>query len=168
MTTVGPRLPRLRKDQWDFASHPAKTKVGNLGRRWGKTTTGGTVCVAGAWHGARAAWIVPTYKNGHPLWRFTMDAVKDLRGTAYCHVSKADRRVEFPASDGSLAIYTAESADSIRGEAFHIVVVDEAARCGGRVLRRDRPDGRGLGRRRNTSVHPPWKKLVPHFVYRKV
>jgi phage terminase large subunit-like protein len=57
-----------------------------------------------------------------------MDAVKDLRGTAYCHVSKADRRVEFPASDGSLAIYTAESADSIRGEAFHIVVVDEAAR----------------------------------------
>ena len=43
-----------------------------MGRRWGKTVLGGTVCGnALAQHG-RVAWIAPTYKNTRPMWRWLL------------------------------------------------------------------------------------------------
>lgn len=120
-------LPRLRADQFQIATHPAKTKVLSMGRRWGKTVLGGTVCGnALAQHG-RVAWIAPTYKNTRPMWRWLLLAtLGDVRGKRM-KVSRAERTITTNRG-GFLGIYSGDNIDSIRGEAFHLIVIDEAAR----------------------------------------
>lgn len=120
-------LPRLRADQYRIATHPAKTKVLSMGRRWGKTVLGGTVCGnALAQHG-RVAWIAPTYKNTRPMWRWLLLAtLEDVRAKRM-KVSRAERTITTNRG-GFLGIFSGDNIDSIRGEAFHLVVIDEAAR----------------------------------------
>lgn len=120
-------LPRLRADQLAIACHPAKTKVLSMGRRWGKTILGGTVLGnALAQHG-RVAWIAPTYKNTRPMWRWLLLATAaDVRAKRMA-VSRAERTIQTKRG-GFLGIYSGDNIDSIRGEAFHLVVIDEAAR----------------------------------------
>jgi len=123
-------LPRLRQDQSRIANHKANTKVVCTGRRWGKTTMCGSIALVCANDGASVAWVAPTYKNSRPLWRMaermTAPVADQLR------VRRAERTIEFP-SGGSLSVYSADSPDSIRGEAFDLVIVDEAAMMDERV-----------------------------------
>lgn len=120
-------LPKLRADQAKIVRHPANTQVLSMGRRWGKTVLGGTVTLACAARGARVAWVVPTYKNGRPLWRWAENTVAPLKRTKQVDVSRAERVIQF-SGGGFLGIYSMDNEDSIRGEAFHLVIVDEAAR----------------------------------------
>lgn len=120
-------LPRLRSDQWAIASHPAKVKVLAMGRRWGKTVLGGSVSLAAASQGAKVAWVVPTYRNGRPLWQWADNAVAMLRKAGKVTTNKSERLIEF-IYGGFLGIYSADSPDSIRGDWFHLVIIDEAAR----------------------------------------
>jgi|LakMenEpi03Aug12_release.lakeMendotaPanAssembly.Ray.scaffolds.fasta_scaffold96703_4 hypothetical protein len=120
-------LPKLRSDQLAIARHPAKTKVLSMGRRWGKTVLGGTVCGnALAQHG-RVAWIAPTYKNTRPMWRWLLMATAADVKAGRMGVSRSDRTIE-TRRGGFLGIFSGDNIDSVRGEAFHLVVVDEAAR----------------------------------------
>lgn len=98
-----------------------------MGRRWGKTVLGGTTSLYFASQGAKVAWAVPSYKNGRPLWRWAENTVASLRKTRQVDVSRAERVMQFPGG-GFLGIYSMDNEDSIRGEAFHLVIVDEAAR----------------------------------------
>lgn len=124
-------LPRLRPDQWEIASHPAKIKVVCMGRRWGKTVMAGAVALAVAAGGGAVAWIAPTYRNSRVLWRFIERAVGDVSGSVT--ISRGDRSVSFPGG-GSVAVFSADgSADALRGESFDLVVIDEAARVSGEV-----------------------------------
>jgi phage terminase large subunit-like protein len=75
--------------------------------------------------GAACAWIAPTYKNSRPLWRFIESAIAPI--ASELQINRAEREIQIP-TGGRLAIYSADSPDSIRGEAFDIVVIDEAAR----------------------------------------
>lgn len=98
-----------------------------MGRRWGKTVLGGTTAVACAARGARVAWVVPTYKNGRPLWRWAYNTVAPLKASRAVSVNQSERVMEFQGG-GGLAIYSMDNPDSILGEAFHLVIIDEAAR----------------------------------------
>lgn len=109
-------------------TNPAKTKVLSMGRRWGKTVLGGSLSLGCAAMGAKVAWVVPTYKNGRALWRWAERTVAPLRKSRQVEVNRADRMIDFPSVDGFLGIYSADNPTSILGEAFHIVVMDEAAR----------------------------------------
>lgn len=85
----------------------------------------GSVALACAVRGAAVAWIAPTYRNSRPLWRF---AERTIAPVAHlCVVRRAERTIDFPGG-GSLSIYSADSPDSIRGEAFDLLIIDEAAR----------------------------------------
>lgn len=120
-------LPRLRPDQWAIAQHPAKTKVLSMGRRWGKTVLGGAlVGLTLAQHG-RVAWIAPGYKNTRPMWRWLLAATAPDARARRITVNKSERTIE-TARGGFLGIYSGDNIDSIRGESFHLVVMDEAAR----------------------------------------
>lgn len=123
------RLPVLRPDQYRIANHPAKIKVLAMGRRWGKTFMAGTIMVAAALHGAQCAWCAPNYKNTNAMWDFLFKFLGHLIRDKYVIINKADRTVAFPLSGGMIRIYTMDNADSMRGSAFHLVTVDEAARC---------------------------------------
>lgn len=83
----------------------------------------GAVCLAAAARGNAVAWIAPSYKNTRPLWRF---AERIASGVA--DVSRSERVITFPHA-GWLGVYSAaDDADAIRGEAFNLVVIDEAAK----------------------------------------
>lgn len=87
---------------------------------------GGAISLACANAGAHVAWVVPTYKNGRPLWRWAEATVNPLR-RAGVQAHRADRIIEFP-SGGFVSIYSADNPTSILGEAFHLIIADEAAR----------------------------------------
>lgn len=73
------------------------------------------------------AWIVPTYKNGRALWRFAENAVAPLRKAKLASVNRAERTIEF-INGGVFGIHSADNEDSVRGESFNLVILDEAAR----------------------------------------
>jgi hypothetical protein len=120
-------LPKLRNDQLAIVQHPAKIKVLSMGRRWGKTVMSGMVVMNVLRQHGRAAWIAPTYKNSRPLWRWAVNTVAPTVKTGHMSINKADRIIT-TRHGGELAIYSGDNIDSIRGEAFNLVVLDEAAK----------------------------------------
>lgn len=103
-----------------------------MGRRWGKTYLSGYVAIDTAQQGQRVAWVVPSYKNARPVWRW----VEQLTGTHLRYgvrVNKSERFVEFP-NGGFLGVFSADNPDSLRGDAYHLVVMDEGARQGETVF----------------------------------
>lgn len=98
-------------------------KIVSMGRRWGKSYMAGVYALTSADHGGAVAWVAPTYKNSRPLWRF----VERYTSGTDVDVSRSERVATFP-SGGWLGVYSADNADGILGEAFDIVIVDEAAR----------------------------------------
>lgn len=120
-------LPRLRNDQLAIARHPAKVKVLAMGRRWGKTVMSGRIVMNALIQHGRVAWIAPTYKNTRPLWRWVTNIVAPAVKSGEMQVNKAERVIT-TRRGGELAIYSGDNIDSIRGEAFNLVVLDEAAK----------------------------------------
>lgn len=124
-------LPRLRPDQARIVSfargNQANTAVVAMGRRWGKSTMAGAFCTLAAVRGASVAWVVPTYKNGRPLWRQVEGYLAPLAKLKRAGMNRSERIAEI-AGAGRLGIYSADNPTSILGEAFHLVVIDEAAR----------------------------------------
>lgn len=119
--------PRLRSDQLSIVMHPARVKVLSMGRRWGKSVTGGVLVLNVLRQHGRAAWIAPTYKNTRPLWRFLVTTVAPLTRTGQAQVSRSERSVT-TTGGGEIALYSGDNIDSIRGESFDLVVLDEAAK----------------------------------------
>lgn len=120
-------LPRLRQDQYTIAMHPAKVKILSMGRRWGKTVLGGALVGITLQQHGRVAWIAPTYKNTRPMWRWLLMATAEDAKAKRLTVSKAEHTIT-TTRGGFLGMYSGENIDSIRGEHFHLVVLDEAAR----------------------------------------
>lgn len=83
----------------------------------------GILSVAAADRGGAVAWVVPTYKNSRPAWRMAEQLTAQARGV---EVMKSDRVIKFP-TGGWLGVYSADNDTGIRGEAFDLVIVDEAA-----------------------------------------
>ena len=121
-------LPMLRPDQWAIAEHPARVKVIAMGRRWGKTTMAGSIGLAVANAGGRAAWIAPTYRNSRPLWRWAETTVGPLLPARLIDVSRAERVITFPRSGGFLGVYSGDNDVTMRGESFDLAILDEASR----------------------------------------
>lgn len=119
------RLPTLRRDQYEIAIHPAKTKVVNMGRRWGKTTMAGGIVLTSANHGAKVAWVVPIYKNSRPLWRFAQTATAQAGKSV--RLNNSERTIEFARTGGWVGIFSGDNDVGMRGENFDLVVVEEAA-----------------------------------------
>ena len=97
-----------------------------MGRRWGKTVLGGALSLATASAGGRVAWVVPYYRNGRPLWRWVEQTVVAANAGRSIRTNRSERIVEF-ANGGFLGIYSMDNEGSIRGESFHLVILDEAA-----------------------------------------
>lgn len=98
-----------------------------MGRRWGKTVLGGALVGLTLQQHGRVAWIAPTYKNTRPMWRWLLMSLAEDAKRKRVTIHRADRTIE-TTRGGFLGMYSGENIDSIRGEAFHLVVLDEAAR----------------------------------------
>jgi hypothetical protein len=85
----------------------------------------GSVSLACANAGADVAWVVPTYKNARPVWTFAERMVAGVQKRL--RINRTERTIEFP-TGGTLGIYTADNPVGILGNAFDLVIVEEAAR----------------------------------------
>jgi predicted phage terminase large subunit-like protein len=121
------RVPMLRPDQARIARHPAKRKAVCMGRRWGKTVLGLVLVLSTVLIGQRVAWLVPNYRNSSPFWRALEAALAPLQKAGKARFNKAERFIELW-NGGFVGVYTADNAAAMRGEWFHLVVTDEAAR----------------------------------------
>jgi hypothetical protein len=123
-------LPKLRPEQLDFITHPAKTKTLIAGRRFGKTIMAKVPAFTGAFYGMRVSWFVPEYKNSSLI---MWDARRDLSqiiNAKYATINLTSKRVTFRPShhdEGTIQIYTAKNADQARGDFANLIVIDEAA-----------------------------------------
>lgn len=88
---------------------------------------GGALSLGTASLGGRVAWVVPTYKNGNPLWRWCEQVSWPLVKSGAVNMNKSERTIVFD-NGGFLGIYSADNENSIRGERFDLAVLDEAAR----------------------------------------
>ena len=120
--------PRLRPDQARIAMHPAKRKYCSAGRRFGKSVLGQVMVLAALRVGLRVAWVVPTYRNSNPLWRAVESSLGPVRKAGACRMNRSERYVEMVGNGGYLGVYTGDNPDAMRGESFHLVVIDEASR----------------------------------------
>lgn len=70
--------------------------------------------------------LIPTFKNARPIWRELAAIFWQVQ--QYLRVySRTDLRIETPAN-GCIQFFTDENADAMRGDKFHYVYIDEAAR----------------------------------------
>lgn len=86
------------------------------------------MAITAAAMGAKVAWTAPTYKNTRALWRWSEHVLIGAKRGRSVRVQAAERIIEFPSTGGMLAFYSADNPDAMRGEWFHLAVIDEAAR----------------------------------------
>lgn len=129
------RLPLPGRHQLPILLSRARFKVGDCGRRFGKTLLGMHACIIGhgpvdapflgALNGGNIWWVAPSYGVASKIWR---DIKTALRGWPDLIKNEIERRVEFP-SGGAISVKSAHDPDSLRGEGLDGVVIDEAAFC---------------------------------------
>jgi len=108
--------------QGEIHQHPARHKVVDAGRRWGKTRLAVMECFDVAAQGGRAWWVAPSYKMSEVGWR----PMRRIAGQIGAEVRLGDRLVNLP-NGGSIAVRSADNPDSLRGEGLDFVVLDECA-----------------------------------------
>lgn len=121
------QLAHLRPDQAEIALHQAPVKIVACGRRYGKTVMAGSLCLAVARLGGAVAWVVPTFRNARPVWRMAEAVTAPFVKAGAAAVHRAERTITFR-NAGWLGVYTADNPVGILGEAFDLVVMEEAAR----------------------------------------
>lgn len=85
----------------------------------------GSTALACAAYGGHVGWVVPVYLNARAVWRFAERMVFPI--AKRLQTNKTERMITFP-SGGNLSVYTADNPVGILGEAFDLVVLEEAAR----------------------------------------
>jgi hypothetical protein len=112
-----------RGGQRAIHKHPARFQVVACGRRFGKTSYGKLVVAEALFkYATEVWWIAPTYKMSSIIWRDFRTAFKPFAD----EISAQDRMMFFP-NGASLTVWTGDRADTMRGGAPGIVIVDEAA-----------------------------------------
>ncbi|WP_347246307.1 phage terminase large subunit [Thermogutta sp.] len=116
------RLPVPHGGQRRVIESSSRYVVVRCGRRWGKTTAGALVAVLCAIEGRKVGWFSPTYRMLLDAWRLMRDWCADI--TSRC--SEVGHEMVL-ITGGVIRAYSLDNPHSARGEAFHLVVIDEAA-----------------------------------------
>lgn len=125
MKTLEVTLPPLHEAQLAIDEHPARFKVVNCGRRFGKTALGVRAAIRVAVDGGFAWWVAPTYPIAGIGWDVLKHYARQFPD-GMCSVKEADRLVTFPGG-GAVQVKSADNPDSLRGRGLDYVVLDEAA-----------------------------------------
>lgn len=130
MTTITLRLPRPHAAQRAILDSPARYKVIDCGRRFGKTELFCNVLLnghspgrPGALAGMPVAYVSLTYKNVKELWGRLLDTLPD---ELVAYKNESDQYLEL-AGGGSVECWTFERFTSARGRAYAGICLDEAA-----------------------------------------
>jgi hypothetical protein len=101
----------------------ARFNVLCCGRRWGKTTIALDRIIAGILNQQKVAWFSPIYKDLAEAWRYLAQTLKPVT----VRRNDSEHRLEV-FGGGSLDGWSLDNPDSGRGRAYHLIVLDEAAK----------------------------------------
>lgn len=113
----------LHPAQRQIHNSPARFRVVDAGRKFGKTRLGVMECLGIAAQNKRAWWVAPTYKIAQVGWRPLRKMASRVPGV---EINKSEMMVVFPGG-GEVCVRSADNPDSLRGEGLHFVVLDECA-----------------------------------------
>lgn len=109
--------------------NPAKTLWIGTGTKTGKTVSLAQWIIEGLALGERCAWVGPFYKRTRTGFEHIAGAFADAKHAGMVRVRDAEMRLEVLGDQGgALECFSGDNPDSIFGEAFDRVAVDEAGR----------------------------------------
>lgn len=116
---------RLHEAQKKIIQERKRFNVACCGRRFGKSRMGGSLLIETTWkESAPAAWLSPTYPMLQQVWReFT-----ELNYKIIEKVNETEKRIKIK-DGGAIDFWSADNFDSIRGNKYKRVIIDEAAIC---------------------------------------
>lgn len=115
----------LHEAQKQIIQERKRFNVACCGRRFGKSRMGGSLLIETTWkESAPAAWLSPTYPMLQQVWReFT-----ELNYKIIEKVNETEKRIKIK-NGGAIDFWSADNFDSIRGNKYARVIIDEAAIC---------------------------------------
>jgi hypothetical protein len=118
------QLPRLHAAQQRVIQGAKRFNIVCCGRRWGKSTLGVDRLIEPILKSFPCAWFSPSYKLLAECWR----AIQDVLQPVVVSRNNAEFRLEIKGG-GSVTMFSLDIdvADSVRGRAFKVIVIDEAA-----------------------------------------
>lgn len=122
MGKINLKLPKPHEKQFEIINCSARFIVVDAGRRFGKSVISQTMGIMDAVSGKSVAYITPTYQLAKTFFKeLARTLPKDL-----VKKNESDLYFEF-ITGGVIRFFTGERLDNLRGNKFHLVVVDEAA-----------------------------------------
>lgn len=121
-------LPTLHAPQSVVSSSSARFKVLCCGRRFGKTTLAIDEIIGYMLDGKQCAYFAPTYKMLNHVWR-KIKRLTNVRSVGGHNLvrdkNETLHRLEL-ITGGALDCWSLQHGDSVRGQAYDFVVIDEA------------------------------------------
>jgi phage terminase large subunit-like protein len=118
----------MSPDQTRMIDDPHPLLWVGTGTKTGKTVAGAQWIIEGIALGDRCAWVGPWFKRTRTGWEHVAGAFKAAKLAGLVRSRDDEMRLLLPASGGVLECFSGDNPDSIFGEAFNRVFVDEAGR----------------------------------------
>ena len=116
-------LPKPHPAQLQILREAKRWNILAMGRRWGKSTLGINRLVVPALEGKPVAWFAPAYPMLTEIWR----EVRNLLQPVTAERNEQEKRIGLHGG-GIIRFWSLENIDSARGQKYHRVIVDEAAK----------------------------------------
>lgn len=126
--------PPMSPDQTRMIDDPHPLLWIGTGTKTGKTVAGAWWLVEGVALGQRCAWVGPWYRRTRTGFEHVAAAYADAGRAGLVKIRTDEMRLSFPGTGGILECFSGDNPDSIYGEAFNRVFVDEAGRQPPQVL----------------------------------
>lgn len=117
------QLPKLHSGQNTVRKSPARFKVIDCGRRWGKSRLASALITEKALQGGVCWVVVPVYALGGPMFDDLRRLASQIPGA---EVNRSDRLIRYPGG-GLAQVKTGDDPALLRGVALDLVAFDEAA-----------------------------------------
>lgn len=121
--TIKIQLPKPHPGQQKVLDSTAKYRILQCGRRWGKSLISQIIAIQYLLSGKKVAYITPTHELGRKWFKSILQYIPSEIITSD---NKTDRTIEL-LTGGQLIFFSGENLDAVRGDKFHIVIIDEAA-----------------------------------------
>lgn len=116
-------LDELHPAQRAVYEHPARFKVLNCGRRFGKTALAKRAIIDSVLkEGKPVGVFAPTYKNIAEVWR----SIRSTLEPVTTHKSEQEKYIQV-ITGGSVDFWSLDSLVSLRGRKYKLAIIDEAA-----------------------------------------